>query len=195
MLRGNFAFDFSGDGNSIDHTTDTHITDNIFYAHIDPISRLSNTTSRSLVINTLAESTHIKSFDGGYSGLHGFVVQNTLSGKTSPTWIFADDLLADCSFGSAWLFDSSLGSSEIGFTATNSWAAGAGQSCDGTPTIRNALADGVTISGGAGIYIHTSHIRANAGNGDHGDPHSGVACVLGRMLLCAVRETLGRLEE
>ncbi len=112
--------DFVGIGIEIDHANDTFLT------QITAYGVPHNHTGRTLVIDSGAGGTNINDFVGGASGLHGLVIQNTLGGG-APTWIFAQNFQADCSTGSGWLFDSTLGSSMVGATFLNSWASGVGR--------------------------------------------------------------------
>jgi hypothetical protein len=117
-------------------------------------------TGRTLVIDSAAGGTNINDVVGGDSGLHGLVVQNTLSGGP-PTWIFANNFQAHCSTGSGWLFDATLGSAMIGVTFLNSWSSGAG----GCGTVTPGVA-GIEVAGGVNIHIGGgSKIRSNFGDG------------------------------
>jgi len=145
---------FVGTGVEIDHANDTFLTQITAYG----VSH--NISSKSLVIDSAAGGTNINDFVGGNSGLHGLVVQNTLSGG-APTWIFANNFQADCSTGSGWLFDSTLGSAMIGATFLNSWSSGAGGCGPVTPGVV-----GIEIAGGVNIHIGGgSKIRSNSGDG------------------------------
>ena len=137
---------FTGKGVYVDHANDTFLTDDLVYGVV------GNTTGVSLTIDTAAGGTAISNFSGGNSGAHGLIVQNTLGGRP-PTWIFANSFLSDLSASDGWLFDASLGSSNIGATFINSWSAGSGGA-------------GIRISGGAIIYIGGgTKIRSNALDG------------------------------
>ncbi len=115
-----------GTGIQIDHATDTYLTDiNIYGAP-------GNTTSQTLVVDTLAGGVQVENFSGGYAGLHGLVVRNAMPDHAAggPTWLFFRNFVADCSAGGdGWLFDSSLGNAQLGATFLDSWAAGAGKNC------------------------------------------------------------------
>jgi hypothetical protein len=153
-LEDSRLVNFVGTGVEIDHANDTFLT------HITAYGVPHNRTGRTLVIDSGAGGTNINDFVGGASGLHGLVIQNTLGGG-GPTWIFAQNLQADCSMGSGWLFDATLGSSMVGATLLNSWSSGAG-ACEalvpGVP--------GIEIAGGVNIHIGGgSKIRANSGDG------------------------------
>jgi hypothetical protein len=150
-------FNFIGNGIGIDHANDTQITDDVAYGQI------GNTTGHTIVLDTQANGTTISRLKGGDSGAHGLTIQNKLNGN-APTWIFVDDFEADCSSGGdAWIFDSSLGTAQLGFVASNSWAAGAGTNCSGKVISSNAA--GIHISGGRGITFIGTRVRANAGDG------------------------------
>jgi hypothetical protein len=154
-LEDSRLVDFVGIGVEIDHANDTFLT------HITAYGVPRNETSRTLVIDSGAGGTNITDFVGGASGLHGLVVQNTL-GRAAPTWIFAQNFQADCSTGSGWLFDSTLGSSMIGATFLNSWSSGAG-GC-GEKVVPGVA--GIEVAGGVNIHIGGgSKIRANSGDG------------------------------
>ncbi len=153
-LQDSRLVNFVGIGIEIDHANDTFLT------QVTAYGVLHNHTGRTLVIDSGAGGTNINDFVGGASGLHGLVIQNTLGGG-APTWIFAQNFQADCSTGSGWLFDSSLGSSMVGATFLNSWASGAG----GCGTVTPGAA-GIEIAGGVNIHIGGgSKIRANSGDG------------------------------
>jgi hypothetical protein len=153
-LQDSRLVNFVGTGVEIDHANDTFLT------QITAYGVPHNHTGRTLVIDSGAGGTNINDFVGGASGLHGLVVQNTL-GDGAPTWIFAQNFQADCSTGSGWLFDSTLGSSMIGATFLNSWASGAG----GCGTVTAGVA-GIEIAGGVNIHIGGgSKIRSNSGDG------------------------------
>ncbi len=153
-LQDSRLVNFVGIGVEIDHANDTFLT------QITAYGVPHNHTGRTLVIDSGAGGTNITDFVGGASGLHGLVVQNTLGGG-APTWIFAQNFQADCSSGSGWLFDSTLGSSMVGATFLNSWASGAG----GCGTVTPGVA-GIEIAGGVNIDIGGgSKIRANSGDG------------------------------
>jgi len=154
-LEDSRLVNFVGIGVEIDHANDTFLT------HITAYGVPHNHTGRTLVIDSGASGTNIDEVVGGASGLHGLVVQNTLGGG-APTWIFAQNFQADCSTGSGWLFDSSLGSSMIGATFLNSWSSGSG-GCG--KTVTSGIA-GIEIAGGVNIHIGGgSKIRANSGDG------------------------------
>lgn len=133
---------FVGIGMQVDHANDT------FLNHVTAYGSPHNDSSRILVIDSAAGGTNINDFLGGNAGLHGLVVQNTLTGG-APTWIFANNFQADCSTGSGWLFDSTLGSSMIGATFLNSWSSGSG-ACGATVVPGVA---GIEIAGGVNIHI------------------------------------------
>jgi hypothetical protein len=146
---------FVGIGVQVDHANDT------FLNHVTAYGSPHNDSSRILVIDSAAGGTNINDFLGGNAGLHGLVVQNTLTGG-APTWIFANNFQADCSTGSGWLFDSTLGSSMIGATFLNSWSSGSG-ACGATVVPGVA---GIEIAGGVNIHIGGgSKIRSNSGDG------------------------------
>ncbi len=146
---------FVGIGVEVDHANDT------FLNHVTAYGSPHNDSSRILVIDSAAGGTNINDFLGGNAGLHGLVVQNTLTGG-APTWIFANNFQADCSTGSGWLFDSTLGSSMIGATFLNSWSSGSG-ACGATVVPGVA---GIEIAGGVNIHIGGgSKIRSNSGDG------------------------------
>ena len=151
-----------GTGIQIDHATDTYLTD------INVYGVPGNTTSQTLVVDTLTGGLQVENFSGGYSGRHGLVVRNTMPDHAAggPTWLFFRNFVADCSAGGdGWLFDSSLGSAQVGATFLDSWSAGAGKDCR-TNTVVTAGAAGIRISGGRGIHIGGgSKIRANEGSG------------------------------
>jgi hypothetical protein len=147
--------DFVGIGVEIDHANDSFLT------RITAYGVPHNSTSRTLVIDSGASGTNINDFVGGASGLHGLVVQNTLGGG-APTWIFAQNFQADCSTGSGWLFDSTLGSSMVGATFLNSWSSGAG-GC-GEKVVSGVA--GIEVAGGVNVHIGGgSKIRSNSGDG------------------------------
>ena len=146
---------FLGIGVKVDHANDTFLT------NITAYGVSNNGSSITLVIDSAASGTNITNFLGGSSGLHGLVVQNTLSGG-APTWIFVNNFQADCSTGSGWLFDSTLGSSMIGATFLNSWSSGSG-AC-GSPVVPGVA--GIEVAGGVNIHIGGgSKIRSNSGDG------------------------------
>ena len=146
---------FVGIGVQVDHANDT------FLNHVTAYGSPHNDSSRILVIDSAAGGTNINDFLGGNAGLHGLVVQNTLTGG-APTWIFANNFQADCSTGSGWLFDSTLGSSMIGATFLNSWSSGSG-ACGATVVPGVA---GIEVAGGVNIHIGGgSKIRSNSGDG------------------------------
>ena len=90
----------------------------------------------------------------------GWWCRRTLPGG-APTWIFANDFQADCSTGSGWLFDLTLGSSMVGATFLNSWSSGAGGCGDGGPGVA-----GIEVAGGVNIHIGGgTRIRSNSGDG------------------------------
>jgi hypothetical protein len=146
---------FVGIGVQVDHANDT------FLNHVTAYGSPHNDSSRILVIDSAAGGTNINDFLGGNAGLHGLVVQNTLTGG-APTWIFANNFQADCATGSGWLFDSTLGSSMIGATFLNSWSSGSG-ACGATVVPGVA---GIEVAGGVNIHIGGgSKIRSNSGDG------------------------------
>ena len=151
-----------GTGIEVDHATDTYLTD------INIYGVPGNTTSQTLVVDTLTGGLQVENFSGGYSGLHGLVVRNVMPDHAAggPTWLFFRNFVADCSAGGdGWLFDSSLGNAQVGATFLDSWAAGAGKNCTNN-TVVTANAAGIRISGGRGIHIGGgSKIRANEGSG------------------------------
>src|SRR5277367_3373559 len=137
---------FVGTGVEIDHANDTFLT------HVTAYGVAHNDTGRTLVIDSGASGTIINDFVGGNSGLHGLVVQNTLGGSgggNAPTWIFANNFEADCSTGTGWLFDATLGSAMTGATFLNSWSSGAG-ACG--KTVIPGVA-GIEVAGGVNIHI------------------------------------------
>src|SRR5271157_5924629 len=151
-----------GTGIQVDHATDTYLTDVNIYGVP------GNTTSQTLVVDTLAGGVQVENFSGGYSGLHGLVVRNAMADHAAggPSWLFFRNFVADCSAGGdGWLFDSSLGNAQLGATFLDSWSAGAGKNCTNN-TVVTANAAGIRISGGRGIHIGGgSKIRANEGSG------------------------------
>jgi hypothetical protein len=157
-LEDSRLVNFTGVGVEIDHANDTFLT------HITAYGVPHNSTGRTLVIDSGAGGTNINDFVGGNSGLHGLVVQNTLAGSgggVAPTWIFAQNFQADCSTGSGWLFDATLGSAMVGATFLNSWSSGAG----GCGTVTPGVA-GIEVAGGVNIHIGGgSKIRSNSGDG------------------------------
>jgi hypothetical protein len=157
-LEDSRLVNFSGTGVEIDHANDTFLT------HITAYGVPHNSTGRTLVIDSGAGGTNISDFVGGDSGLHGLVVQNTLSrsgGGVGPTWIFANNFESDCSAGAGWLFDSTLSSAMLGATFLNSWSSGAGGCGTVTPGV-----PGIEIAGGVNIHIGGgSKIRSNSGDG------------------------------
>src|SRR5271166_2757177 len=150
-----------GTGIQVDHATDTYLTDVNIYGVP------GNTTSQTLVVDTLAGGVQVENFSGGYSGLHGLVVRNAMADHAAggPSWLFFRNFVADCSAGGdGWLFDSSLGNAQLGATFLDSWSAGAGKNCTNN-TVVTANAAGIRISGGRGIHIGGgSKIRANEGS-------------------------------
>lgn len=138
---------------------------NTFFTDLNTYGAANNTTSRTLVIDSGCDGTQIEDWSGGYSGLHGLVVQNTLGGS-DPSWLFANGFITDTSSGGdGWLFDSSLGwQDNIGFQFVDSWSAAAGM-VDTASTPLKSGANGIHISGGKGIRIIGSTIRDNAANG------------------------------
>lgn len=144
---------------SCNNATDTVFSDLVTYGNV------SNTTSRTFVMDSACNGTQINNWTGGDSGLHGLVVQNTLTGG-APFWLFANGFVSDyCTGGDCWYFDPSLAGAFLGFTFENSWAAAAG--IDGaTSAVTTTTANGIHISGGKGIFINSgSKIRASAANG------------------------------
>jgi hypothetical protein len=137
---------------------------NNFLTDINIFGTQDNTTSRSLVIDSGCDATMIENFQSSFSGLHGLVAQNTLGGSP-PHWLFARGFVTDQSTGGdGWLFDSTLGGATyVGFNFVDSWSSGAGEKADGT--VATVGSNGVHISGGKGITIIGSKIRANAANG------------------------------
>jgi len=160
QIVGSSFYGFSGDALYVDNSVDTNIDGNYHYAYY---SGGVNHTSRDLVLDTAADGTTINAWKGGNSGLHGFVMQSTLTGS-APANVFAHDLESDCSYGDTWYFDPSLAGSEVLFTAIDSWASGAGQDCTSAHNIINSSANGVHISGGDSIHISGS-FRASANDG------------------------------
>lgn len=145
---------FVGTGVEIDHANDTFLT------HMTAYGVAHNSTGRTLVIDSGASGTIVNDFVGGNSGLHGLVIQNTLGGG-GPTWIFANNFEADCSTGSGWLFDATLGSAMLGATFLDSWSSGAGGCGEVAPGVA-----GIEIAGGVNIHIGGgSKIRSNSGDG------------------------------
>src|SRR5260370_3328612 len=142
-LANSRIFNFVGSGFYVDHANDTFLTDDVVYGvH-------GNTTGVSLTIESAAGGTAISNFSGGDSGAHGLVIKNYMRKDGPPKWVFASGFISDISASDGWLFDSSLGSANIGATFTNSWSAGS----------RGA---GVRISGGSMIYIGGgTRIRSN----------------------------------
>jgi hypothetical protein len=136
-------FNFVGSGVYVDHANDTFLTDDIAYGVA------GNTTGVSLTIDSAAGGTAISNFSGGNSGAHGLVIKNSFKSDLPPMWIFASGVISDISASDGWLFDSSLGSANIGATFANSWSAGS----------RGA---GIRISGGSMIYIGGgTRVRSN----------------------------------
>ncbi|HVP55409.1 MAG TPA: hypothetical protein VMU45_10475 [Candidatus Eisenbacteria bacterium] len=162
MLSKVRMWNILGTGIQIDHATDTYLTD------VNVYGVAGNTTSQTLVVDTLAGGVQVENFATGYAGLHGLVVRNSMADHASggPTWLFFRNFIADCSAGGeGWLFDSSLGSAQLGATFLDSWAAGAGTDCRNNNVV-TANAAGIRISGGRGIHIGGgSKIRANEGSG------------------------------
>ena len=151
-----------GTGIQIDHATDTYLTD------INIYGVPGNTTSQTLVVDTLAGGVQVENFSGGFAGQHGLVVRNSMPDHAAggPTWLFFRNFVADCSAGGdGWRFDSSLGNAQLGATFLDSWAAGAGKDCRNN-TVVTANAAGIRISGGRGLHIGGgSKVRANEGSG------------------------------
>ena len=140
------------------NATDSEFSNLVTYGNV------SNTTAKILVIDSACNGTLISDWTGSYSGLHGLLVQNTLSGG-APQWLFAKGFVSDfCTGGDCWDFDSSLSGSYLGFTLDNSWAGAAG--LNSSSTVTTSTANNVHISGGKGIWITGgSKIRAAAANG------------------------------
>ena len=63
-------WEFSGVGIHFDHATDN------FLNAVDVFGAVGGTTSQSLILDTEASGTQITDLSGGWSGLHGFVMQN-----------------------------------------------------------------------------------------------------------------------
>lgn len=142
-LANSRIFNFVGSGVYVDHANDTFLTDDIVYGVN------ANTTGVSLTIDSAAGGTAISNFSGGSSGAHGLVIKNSFKAGGPPKWIFATGFISDISASDGWLFDSSLGSANMGATFTNSWSAGS----------RGA---GIHISGGSMIYIGGgTRVRSN----------------------------------
>ncbi len=157
-LENSRLANFRGIGVQVDHANDTVLSNITAYGARRGSG--SNNTSRTLVIDSAGNGTTITDFLGGNSGLHGLVVQNTIG--AAPNWIFANNFQSDCSTGSGWLFDATLGSSMIGATFLNSWSSGAG-TCG--RTIAPGIA-GIEIAGGVNIHIGGgSKVRSNSGDG------------------------------
>lgn len=168
--------DFIGTGVAVDHANDTSLT------NITAYGKVSNTTSTTLLVDSAAGGIIIDNFIGGNSGLHGFWERYTLGGQL-PSWLFANNFQCDLAASDCFLFDSSLGSANIGATFINSWASGAGGAgihisggsgihVGGGTKIRANGYDGITIDGGAevGIEIEGNYILGNnqANVGKHG---------------------------
>ena len=127
---------FTGVGIQVDNANDT------FLEHLVIYGVPYNTTGLSIVVDSNMGGLHITDVTGGFSGLHGMVVRRTLGGNY-PAWIFAKAFVSDLSSSDGWLFDSSLGSANIGANFVNSWSTtnpSTGGSC-------------VNIAGGAMITI------------------------------------------
>ena len=138
---------FTGVGVAIDHANDTYLNAMTVYG-----KAFDNNTSVSLLVNDNAGGIIIDNFAGGSSGLHGLWIRHSMGG-TYPKFLFANNFETDLASSDGWLFDSTLGSSNLEATFLNSWSAGNGGA-------------GVHIAGGTGIHIGGgSKIRCNRGDG------------------------------
>ena len=145
---------FTGVGVAIDHANDTYLTELTVYGKAS-----DNTTSVSLLVNDNASGIIIDNFAGGSSGLHGLWIRHSMGGSY-PKFLFANNFETDLASSDGWLFDSTLGSSNLDATFLNSWSAGNGGA-------------GVHIAGGTGIHIGGgSKIRCNRRDGILIDGHS-----------------------
>lgn len=140
-------------------------TNDALLDHVIAYGATGQSTSQSLWIDSQCNGTVISTFTGGFSGLHGLHMSDSLSAGP-PRWLFADKLITDCSRGGdGWLFDADLGGQVIEASFTNSWSAGAGYDCNSS-TVTTVGAAGVHISGGAGIsIIGGAKFRSNVGDG------------------------------
>jgi hypothetical protein len=158
-------WNLTGIGVQVDNSIDVFLKTFDVYGAIN--NGLTEQTSISLLVESGVGGLNVTDWSGGGSGLHGLVVRNTINPSAGgPSWLNFHNFVSDCSGGGdGWLFDSSLGSAQIGATFVDSWSAGAGQDCNQV-TMTNANAAGVHISGGSGIHIvGGGKIRANASHG------------------------------
>jgi hypothetical protein len=149
---------FIGVGVAIDHANDTYLNELTVYGKAS-----DNTTSVSLLVNDNAGGIIIDNFAGGSSGLHGLWIRHSMGGAY-PKFLFANNFETDLASSDGWLFDSTLGSSNLDATFLNSWSAGNGGA-------------GVHIAGGTGIHIGGgSKIRCNRRDGIliDGPPQLGI---------------------
>lgn len=145
---------FIGVGVAIDHANDTYLNELTVYGKAS-----DNTSSVSLLVNDNAGGIIIDNFAGGSSGLHGLWIRHSMGGAY-PKFLFANNFETDLASSDGWLFDSTLGSSNLDATFLNSWSAGNGGA-------------GVHVAGGTGIHIGGgSKIRCNRRDGILIDGHS-----------------------
>lgn len=151
---------FTGVGVAIDHANDTYLNELTVYGKSS-----NNSTSVSLLVNDNAGGIIIDNFVGGSSGLHGLWIRHSMGGAY-PKFLFANNFETDLASSDGWLFDSTLGSSNLEATFLNSWSAGNGGA-------------GVHIAGGTGIHIGGgSKIRCNRRDGILIDGHSQLGITL-----------------
>jgi hypothetical protein len=133
---------------------------------LDTYGNTDNTTSITLLMDSQCYGTAVSDWAGGYSGLHGLLVEDAANPGNAPNWGFFKNFeLDDCTGGDCMLFASSLNGHYLGFTFEGTWAAGAGIT-DVGPAVTTPNANGVHISGGKGIFFTSGgKIRGNAANG------------------------------
>jgi hypothetical protein len=124
----------------------------------------NNTTMVVVDMNSGCNNLQVLGLQNSYSGLHGFIMRNTLTGGT-PTGAFFTNFATDqSSGGSQWVFDSTLGDSADNFVQiVNGFAGSAGRNTD--TTIATATAIGIDIEGGRNISIDNVNVIDAAATG------------------------------
>lgn len=151
----------------LSYSNDTYLHNVLFYGPEFLSPSTLDTTTQGLVCDSHCYGTIVDGWQGGWNGLHGFVMQDIVTPGTPPAEMDMSHFYADCTKGgSTGLFDSSLGSSALRSVITASWFAGAGsKSCQSSTGVDLANAHGLDFEGGGDVTMIGLRLRANTGAG------------------------------
>lgn len=149
------------------YSNDTYIHNVLLYGPEFLSPSTLDTTSQGLVCDSHCYGTIVEAWQGGWNGLHGFVMQDTVTPGTPPAEMDMSHFYADCTKGGATgLFDASLGTAALRSVIVSSWFSGAGsKSCQGSTGVDLADAHGLEFEGGGDVTMIGLRLRANTGAG------------------------------